>query len=1046
MSNYSKEQQAAIYTMDKNILVSASAGSGKTTVLIARLLHIVKDKRIDISKILAMTFTEAAANEMKKRLGIELLRQLQNASNEEDSAYLQTQLAKMENASISTIHGFCLQVIKDYYYMIDIQQERTTNILDDMTTKKLLNESVESALKAHSDDPRFVSFLSTFSRRNQLSDTYDYIKQLVLLANTKSDPIHFLRSCMQVEKQSFKDFDVLQVSYFFDYLNLFLQRLDDALISFQDLQQTDIITEKLHVLADMQKAITQSDYENFRNQLFKQCKLLTKAIKDVEESKELKKEIESIEASLLALAFEEKTYVDASNNNLDCVNLFCEICISTLQFYTQSKINVKGIDFNDMEHLALRILKAHDGFVANKYKQHFFEIMVDEFQDSNAIQDELVSLICKENNVFRVGDIKQSIYGFRHATPDIMRSLIQNKSEFDEIIYLSSNYRSKKSIVDFNNALFNKLMNIRGFSSSFIKQDATTTGLDSQAHNNRAIEMHLLDDKSINEEQLPQSKDTLKSTYIANCIVDKVKSGEYDFKDFVVLIRSNAKALDLRDAFQQASIPYFIEMKNGFFESDAISQVLTFLKAIQNPYDNISFCALMLSSFFQFTDDTLAKAKLEKEDKETYYEYFKRTIDLQPFENFRKEASHISLSTLIQNIYHFNEFYFTYASQQHRTNLDKLLEMIVQKENKEYVSIHSFLHMIESSDEIQIGEGIPISLQENVVRVMSIHQSKGLQFPFVFLYSTTSLLSAKNKGLIAFDDTLKIGLKSIRPNKNIQYPSLERIALDHKQLLSNIEEEMRILYVATTRAQNEMYIVDCAQTNEYSSMNRAKIFKLKGYSTWIGQVYSEIISTLFQIKQIQKPFPIKQFETPSQTHVNIEKYTHQASTISQASATQNKLDKLEAFHLDSDLFMQRGTHIHAIIERLPLSAYTKQNIKEHASLWNYSISDNDIQHILKLGNNDIFKQCHTQQTYHEYPFMVRDGESLLHGYIDFISIGDVIYIIDFKSDRNIDRDAFIQNYQDQLQTYRKAMSLLYKDKPIYTYIYSLQLDCMIEVL
>ncbi len=1053
MTTWSKEQEQAIYTTGHNILVSASAGSGKTTVLIARLLNLVQKERVNIDRILAMTFTEAAANEMKKRLSEALQKAIQEEQTPfEEKVYLQQQLANMSKAYISTIHGFCLRIIENYYYLIGLDKARTKNILDDATRTLLLKESMDEAFAQYANHPTMIDLLSTFSARadnNQI--LRESLLKLFYLANSKSDPNEFLMHCKGRNVQTILDYQQEVKEYFFDYLSVQIAQIIDKVEirkQVDDGEQLEILHEKMEQLLLCQALLRQQNYPSFKDAFFKQSLLLIKKMKDHDESAQLKKEIESLEESLHAILFDEETYIKHTQANQPLLSLLSDLCISMRAAYALKKQQVRGIDFDDMEQFALRILQAENGYIAEYYKNHFYEIMVDEFQDSNDVQDELVSLICKKNNVFRVGDIKQSIYGFRHASPAIMKGIMKRKGKYDQIIYLSSNYRSKKKIVDFNNHLYTKIMNVKGFSKAFSHHDATQTGLEAQEKDNCPIEMHLIDDVSINENVFQkQSKDQMKASYIVHKMLELREKRGYAFKDFVILIRQNDKANVLKEVFDEMRIPYFINMKDGFYHSPAIIHVSTFLKALVNPHDDLIFCALLLSPFFHFCDDDLAQAKLNKQQS-SFFTYFDTHYDLRAFKDIYTSASQLQMNDLLQAIMYTNHYYFDYTNAQEKSNLDKLLELIHQQQSKQAFTLDDLIAFIDENKDTKVGEAIPIGLQDDVVRVMSIHQSKGLQFPVVFLYSKPNISISDTTGIVALDATMHIGMQHIDLKNRLSYPTIERIAINHKITKDALQEEMRILYVATTRAQNEMYIVDCLKAREVYPLNVTEIYQNSGYTKWILQAYPLSNPFLFKIIRVDKQWKMNPLTQAITTKRERKNYSYEFESLESLAPSDSEVFSFTpaTFQLNEDQYMQRGTNLHKMVECMQQQVVETHHLYELASALQISLTKQDEIALLALFNNPIYLSSQSMACHHEFAFMTKANNRLIHGYMDYVAYDDTsLIMIDFKSDRNVTKEDLLMRYEKQIDTYYEALCILFPNHTIQTYIYSFSLQKMITI-
>lgn len=1057
MPKWSPEQLEAITTMNHNILVSASAGSGKTTVLIARLLHIVKDLRISIDAILAMTFTEAAANEMKKRLAKELQKAIAEGENEEEKKYLNTQLSHMANANISTIHGFCLTIIKNYYYVIGLTQERIENIMDESTQAMILKECIDHCLSCFYEHPLFLSFSSMFSSR---PDNYDALIEALLslftLAQAKTDPFAFLESAKRTQSiNSLQDYPDAIKNYFFDYCQVQCEMIIASLVQaryfYEDSKDMEPVNEKIELLTQAKSMLEQENYSAFHQLFFKQSLITVKKKKETQELDILKKEIENKETSLQALLFEEKQFLSFSNQTSNYINLMCDMVKELLHIYNQKKQEALVIDFSDMEHFALQILSANDGMIAKLYQNQFYEIMVDEFQDSNDVQDELVHLICKDNNVFRVGDIKQSIYGFRHATPEIMRSLIMHPKKQDKIIYLSNNFRSKQTIVDFNNALFGQLMNVSGFASEFKEADATKTGLPEQKEDCSIPQIHLISEKTINQDRFQKyTNDELKASYIAHLILSLHKEKGYSFSDFAVLIKTNAKAEELRNVFEQLHIPYFINMKQGFYESSAVRNVLSFLRALNDPEDDISLCALLLSPFYQWDESILAEARLKKSEN-SYFSFFEDRLD--SFCELRKQLLHQNMCETLTTIYDWNHYYESHTTKQEKTNLDKLMEMVYTKEQNARLSLSSFLTLINESKSAKIGEAIPIGSEDDVVRVMSIHQSKGLQFPVVLLYSVDRMTLFDTRGIIAFDDELKIAMNYVDSKQHLQYLTLERIAFDHKVTKAALEEEMRLLYVATTRAQKEMYIIDTMEEKKFPPLSRSEIYQKNSFTSWILQIFNhrgisqKPLLKILPVKELWEDIPLRKKEEKTNT---IFRYSNKIEEKIILSPSEKEIFTYtpSSFHPAEEKGKQRGIMLHKMVEKLPNEEWNINLIQTIAEENDLNLSYHDKKSLLSLSNNEIFKHSRSGIVHKEYPFFVKSEETIIHGLIDYFSIlpeKNSIILIDFKSDRKVNEGQLIERYQKQLKTYEKALQLLYPKYFIHVFLYSFELEKMIPI-
>lgn len=1069
MPKWNAMQQKAIQTKQKNILVSASAGSGKTTVLIARLMDLVIRDQVPIDAILAMTFTEAAANEMKKRLASELQQAFTQAGTKEEKAYITKQLTSMQTAHISTIHSFCLSILQDYYYMINLNPQRISNIMDSANMliyqKRALKKAFEHQYQKN--DTIFIELCQMFSTRPEHDTALEKtIMHLAALASSKPDPYKWLYSLGNTYYDMYHIEDMPKSMYdnFFEYLYVVLQQYKTSLIRIDEIftlkyadqvKKHAIIKQKLDFLTPLYDALRKKCYESYRSAYIAIVHALIPPSPDKEDSEytKLRKDILTQEDGILGLLFSESDFIKDMNQLHPYIEKLVELSVDYRMQYANLKAFHNVIDFDDMEHFALEILQTKQHQIANLYREQFVEIMVDEFQDSNDVQNKLVMLICKENNVFRVGDIKQSIYGFRHAKPQLMKSLMEHKTSKDEVIYLSNNYRSKKMIVDFNNELFKRLMNIEGFSCSYTKEDDVETGVASQLERNVPICFHAIFHNELKEsEQITLSKNDIKASYIANQIIEQRKNEQRPWKDFVVLVRGNARKDDMKIMFDELQIPCFIDIKHGFYQSNAVQIVLSALKCIQYPHEDIPFVATLLSPFFQLTTMDFANAKIAKKKHQSYYSYFKEhpCIGFETLQEFISDSHHCSLTDMLNKLYNLQDYYRLHTTVQEKTNLDLLFEKAIEFEETQASGILAFLNQIDQIKDAQTAEAIPIGSEADVVRVMSIHQSKGLQFPVVFLWSTDKQTPIEFKEYCLCDSDVGIAMKSMKLPERYIRTTIPRIAMEHKKNKEELEEEMRILYVATTRAQQQMHIVDCIVSLEpyKTPLSLSSVYGRKGYTAWILQSFLSNPSPLFVLKEVHtfwkneiQPQPHLPVHQPLQT------YSYSTPSIKMKTASLEKEEALPPFTLEKQGDgLAYGTMMHKMIEFLSSPPWTKEDIMQVAKEHTIDLRPSDIKTLQALGKDPLYEKAHGTTTYHEFPFMVKVDNEILHGFIDFVSMEDTkITIIDFKTDALSNSQEFIARYSTQLELYKKAMTVVYPQTQITCYIYAFHLHQMIPL-
>ncbi len=1036
-----KEQLRAIAARDTNILVSASAGAGKTKVLIERLMSLIVDDKVEVSEILAMTFTEAAAAEMKKRL----TKALAEAYAKTNDPFLKQQLANLESANISTIHGFCLRILKEYYYMIDLPKKRVNHPLDEQQASMLKAQALNDVFAYAYNQPWFASFVDVFSDRPEtLGSLEDAIFTFANVVNAKANPETYIEQC----RASYEKIDnIVQLpsmiqDYFFYGITLELDLLIDALKRVEYEFEDDSNLLKQTRYEEAKAAIEVRDYELYRKIL-----QATVQVKSPAKTKSgYYTTIAEAEGRLLAQAFSEKEFVLFHNENVDVMHHFIDLTKMFLANYAQAKVEHECIDFSDMEHYAIDILQAKEHHVAALLRNQFQTIMVDEFQDSNDVQDTLIKLIAKTDNVFRVGDIKQSIYGFRNASPEIMKGFIDTPDAKNEVIFFKYNYRSKESIVEFTNQYFQALMNIEGLSSSYESDDVVSVGRPEQKEGNVPVQLHVIDKNLKKSDDWIEKPKDLTTSYIANQIL-KIKAEKgYAFKDFAILVRGNAKMKSINEELGEIGIPCFYANAEDFYKNVSITSVLSFLKALVNMHDDHQFLALCTSCFYQIPANDLAYAKLHKDTDMSYAQYFMKDARLSSFYDLREQLYKQPLSKTMKTIYETHDFYMTYTSLQDKANLDLLYELVCQKENEEAMGVQGFLRYIEQIQNLKVPEAFPLGEGDDVVRLMTIHKSKGLEFKVVFLVSSESKNSKSS--FLASDDELGIAIDYV-DTKNYQvYNDISKLAIKNKQYISSLEEELRVLYVAITRAECEMHVVGTGKETQILEANFQNFYNTKGFLWWMRMGLDDVDSSLYQIHYVDATWENKK-QTQKSVHYQPKLYNKQTSEVLFASPSDSEVfvQKPQPFSLQEDVGFERGTNLHHMVEVLPDETWSQELLEKVAVQEAIQLTSHDIHVLQQLQAEPLYQKANNfDQVYHEFAFMVKDEQGIMHGYMDYLAVNDTqVIMIDYKSDRGIDEQVLYTRYHQQILAYQKALHVLYPKKQIETYIYSFELAKLISV-
>ena len=999
-------QQKAVDMQGTDLVVFASAGAGKTTVLVKRLLkRIIKDG-LALDEIVAMTFTEAAASEIKDRLRQSLMKAKSN--DDGDTDFLQRQIAALDSADISTIHSFCLSIIKNYYYTIGLTKKMTETIIDSAKEKELSDIVLEKIIKEEieKDKERFLDLTKVLSSETfSFEDFKNTIRKIYDTAMTSVDPLLWLDD-MHQDKQikNLEDIDD-------GILDLYRLNLYDAIKQAKGVYESCIMIDEYAKRDDLKEHIKELemllDDKLSYSMLIERIVMtsdLPKANSKDEKYKKLRKSLEDIYKDLAKELLKEQTMIKYEDYTRQYANHLLDITKRYLLEYRAIKRKNECLDFDDLEHFAYEILKKDDGKVAKILKERYKEIMIDEFQDTSSIQYAIASAIA-DKDLFIVGDIKQSIYRFRSARPDIMRS-IREDANF-EVIDIKENYRSKSSIIDFNNSLFKILMG-----NDFSEADAQNVGNSSQSEDNVPISFELFIQDKEDTERLV----TKKARLLASIIKDRHDDGT-PFKDICVLVRSHTEKIEIKKALDRSNIPYFMEDSSGYLDTYPIEVIKAYLTLLEDNDDKIALVAT-LRSLYGLSDDDLVKiapdfTKLPDRFKE----------DLAQAKNILIDGDIFSLLSFIYEI----EGFYDSLPDNEKADLDMLIEDVA---TNKMMTIFKILEYIEAILDIKKGDSaFAISKDADVVKVMTIHHSKGLQFDTVIIYGQSSNLLKETRDPVIFDKKFGLGLK-IRVNDKRQiYETLRRKAIKVKNSIEDLKEYSRLFYVATTRAKRELIIVDAIKEVETYDDIDVMIKARKGFTSYLLSLEDKLahftIKHHFMIKD-EMPYP-KKIEI---AHTSRSRYIQKDK---KEVIKPSKHSSHITLFLD-DRAMSYGTKMHELLEHIDLDTPVLPldlSLKEKEA----------IECFLK---DPLIKEAKKGTVYREVPFYLRDDRTI-DGIMDFVSIlNDKVILIDYKTDALDDENLFIERYDDQLMTYQKILKKKF-DRPIETYIYSLHLARFIRL-
>lgn len=1069
-------QIAAIETVNQDVLVSASAGAGKTTVLIDRLIKRIIADKIPVSRILALTFTEAAAAEMKHRLQAEMHRKL----SETNDPFLEEQLIFLQTANISTIHSFCLTIVKNHGHIIDLDPKQVNNILDEATKtiyqQECLNKTFDRYIQS-SDVSRFIQAAQHFSSRSEeLTEFRNAVLKISSVLAQQKNPQAWIDQILSLydKRQKIDMLPDVITRHLRELLTLYAHQAkklsDEVLLMAKALNNDKAIMETEFIcnrVEQLYASIQQQDLDTYTHIWTMMAENPISTIRTQDDFNKLRKKLNDLCKAKANLFLSESEYLEHLHQQKPMADLLLTMAMDYHVLYIQKKKEQQCIDFDDMERFAYEILFNEDHKIHLNYQQCFDEIMVDEFQDTNHLQDAIISRVSKGKNIFRVGDVKQSIYRFRGAKPALMRSL--NKQADVRQLTLEHNYRSKQPIVEFNNQLFNALMNIDNFEDVYLDEDHVTCGKDSQLTNGHPVEIDILqideskndvpteenesDDEEVSEDGYKEEKidgnindKVLRANYIASRMHQLHRKENIAYRDMVVLVRSHALKEDLKAAFDEANIPYFIDSKSGFYQSQAISAVMNIYRWITQTDNEVALFGILFSPFFNLSADEGAQLALRNRTRrnwQTSLEELHPDI-FQTLQALRNDLQYLSISDSLNRIYSLNNFYDDYCNHQEKTNLDLLFEKAIGFDQSGIGGIYGFVSLIDKISDEKSSEAIPVNSEDDVVKVMTIHQSKGLQFKVVFYWTTTSNAIIDLKQPLIIDEYLGLGLHTLLLPKRFKKVNLLRQIIEFKATKEELEEQIRVLYVALTRAQEKMIIVGSEKKlTEPKDISMLTVFERVGTQGWILHALRHLDPDVYQLNRIStEGMRTVRLSARSEEQTPLPLYDKVQTSTSRVIPSLKEQTYIPRINVTGDLKpTQQGTLMHRVMQLSSHVPFSKEGLLQ----LNLSLSEVMIEQLLRYSHHPFTRQLYAAKISHEVPFMAKLNQQMVYGYIDMIAESDEkLIIVDFKTDRNVLPDQLIERHRHQMDTYVQAMSYT-TDKKIEAYLYSFDLNEYIQL-
>ncbi|SDZ81863.1 DNA helicase/exodeoxyribonuclease V, subunit A [Oribacterium sp. KHPX15] len=1039
---WTSDQQKVIDHKEGNLLVAAAAGSGKTAVLVQHVINRITDKEdpVSLDEMVIMTFTDAAAQEMRERIKLAIEARLQ--LNPHDPGLIR-EAGNIQNANISTIDSFCKKLITENYAAISL--DPGFRIGDTGELKLLKSDVIAEILEEHyamEDNADFLNFVDSFATGKGDSGIEDIILKLYEFAEANPWPMEYLDKCLNEESR--EDGDKGWEKYYFNRLKQRIkddiEAMEDALSICEDPDGPEsYIEEFTSELNGLDRLMEASDikslYEALPSVNFGRLKTSKAALKDAAKGlrDEVKEDIKDMQKEIVIP--DPETLTRMKKDCLSHVTVLIGITKEFIERFQAEKLKRHMLDFGDLEHKALEILYTWDEEGNRKYSdiaddlaKRYREILVDEYQDSNFVQETLIEALSAERfgrpDVFQVGDVKQSIYSFRQAKPELF---LQKYNDVNyPTIELSQNFRSRNEVISASNDVFKCVMKapVGGidytdnaalhygfpnaeysdelkpeYETELLIMENNSKDAESSSTESSGIENSMNMAEAENKEELgnkedPMSKEEAEARMIAHRIHElHFGAEEIPYRDIVILTRSPGSWADtIVDVLNEEGIPAYCTSNEGYFNTVEVETVLSILNVIDNPEQDIALAAIMHSAIYDFTNDEMAEIvasrgtlqpiyrgllaekdeserslpekemnpeELWERDAEIYGIYAvldeKKISSSEPIrdelarkllsfykdiERYRQMSGYLSIHEILYRIYdetgYYNYVTAMPSGNRRKANLDALVDMALAFEKTSYKGLFDYIRYIEKLKKYDNdqGESSIYSDQDDLVRIMSIHKSKGLQFPVVFLSGLGRKFNKQDLyKKILVDSEYGIGFDYVDLQEKVKIPALKKQALKLKLETEQLGEELRVLYVGMTRAVDKLILTACTldlqklldkHAEAGKSLSISTISSASDFLDWIMMAEgAEKLCDDSGARSINDPVKLKKYDTEMLKKIRAEK---DQSFTEQQKALIEQINKVDQESCDVKEILKDFSYVYPYKESTTL--YPKHSVSE----------------------------------------------------------------------------------------------------------------------
>ncbi|NBG87360.1 helicase-exonuclease AddAB subunit AddA [Isachenkonia alkalipeptolytica] len=865
MPKWTREQKQAIESRGENLLLSAAAGSGKTAVLVERIIQMITEDELDIDRLLIVTFTKAAAGEMRERIGNAVVKALEEKTGNPN--HLRRQMTLLNRAKITTLHSFCIDVIQKNFHLIHL--DPSFRIGDQTENSLLSNEALGEVFEEHYEKqhPIFHQLVESFGGSKEDDPLKDMVLKAYRFTQSQPEPMEWLEKQMEHFHLD-KEADLENHPWTLELKKGIERRLKGAKDLFQRALEVAespggpeayiaALEEDLRMTEELEAQLDKSlngFYQVLKELKHPRLKKVNKEVCDPalkEEGKALRDDGKDMIGKIKKDQLQQSPsrYFKDLQRIAPLMDYFYGLVRAYDQRYGEKKREQGLMDFNDLEHFALEILK--DPKAQQMYREQFEYIFIDEYQDSNIVQETLIQRICREDNLFMVGDVKQSIYRFRLGDPTLFLEKYEtfdkkqegeDRSLLNRRIDLSKNFRSRSSVIDGVNFLFRHLMSKDLGEIHYDESAYLYRGREHHPIEDSDLELHLIEKKEEDLEGVEEELQELKALeFEARVVVKRIKelTGDmeiYDeklqalrrvtYRDMVILLRSTKNSTDIfQEELAREGIPAYADSHSGYFEALEVQMFLDLLRVVDNKAQDIPLISVMRSPMGGFTTEELIKIRLENKQG-SYYEALKNAgihrqdalgkkagSFLENLKKWKEDARLYKIDEFIWKLLRETGYYYFLGAmpggKQRQANLRILLDRASEFQQTSIKGLFQFIEFMEKikqgSDDF--GAAKILGEKENVVRLMSIHKSKGLEFPVVFLAGLGKQFNKMDiRSPMLMHKDLGLGPKFVDLQTRTYRDTLGKVAMKEVIEGENLSEEMRILYVAMTRAEDKLVL------------------------------------------------------------------------------------------------------------------------------------------------------------------------------------------------------------------------------------------------